>query len=233
VLVGDFDSARMLELAERRFGELPVGPPLPKLRASEPEPQGERRVLVRRPGPATYVQTSYLAADCRSQDFAALLALDAVLSGAKPMGGSGAQTNRSARIYKALVETELASGAGSGFAASHDPSLFTLRATVRQGQSAEAVEAALIAVVEDIAREGVGADELATKQRQVRAQLAYGLDGVSGIARRLGMWETLDSYTRVDSMADELAAVSADDVQRVAQTYLTERRRIVGHFIPE
>jgi zinc protease len=232
VLVGDFDSAKMLELAQRRFGELPPGPPLPKVRAVEPEPQGERRVVVRRPGPATYVQTSYLAADCSSADFAALLVLDAVLSGAKPMGGNGAQTNRSARIYRALVESELASSAGSGFAATRDPSLFTLRATVRAGQSAEAVERSLIDVVGRIAREGVPADELATKLRQVRAQLAYGLDGVSGIARRLGMWEVLDSYARVDRMPGELAVVTPDDVQRVAQTYLTERRRIVGHFVP-
>jgi zinc protease len=233
VLVGDFDSAKMLELAQRRFGELPPGPPLPKVRAVEPEPQGERRVMVRRPGPATYVQTSYLAADCSSADFAALLVLDAVLSGAKSMGGNGAQTNRSARIYRALVESELASSAGSGFAATRDPSLFTLRATVRAGQSAEAVEQALNAVVERIAREGISAQELAKVQKQVRAQVAYGAESVTNQALQLGMWEVLDSHTRVDTLLDELAGVTADDVQRVAQTYLTERRRTVGHFIPE
>jgi predicted Zn-dependent peptidase len=46
------------------------------------------------------------------------------------------------------------------------------------------------------------------------------------------MWEVLDSYRRVATLPDELAAVTADDVRRVAQQYLTENRRVVGHFIP-
>ncbi|MBC8074720.1 MAG: insulinase family protein, partial [Chloroflexales bacterium] len=191
------------------------------------------RVVVRRPGPAEYVQTSYLAADCRSADFAPLLVLDAVLSGAKPMGGGGAQTNRSARIYKALVETELASSAGSGYSPTHDPFLFGLEATVGDGHSAAEVEQALIDVVETIGREGISKQELAKVLKQVRAQVAYGTESVTNQALQLGMWEVLDSYTRVDTLLDELAAVTADDVQRVAQTYLTERRRTVGHFIPE
>jgi zinc protease len=66
----------------------------------------------------------------------------------------------------------------------------------------------------------------------VRAQVAYGSESVTNQAMMLGMWEVLDSYQRADTLFDELAAVSRDDVQRVAQTYLTERRRIVGQFIP-
>jgi zinc protease len=235
VLVGDFDSAKMLELAQRRFGELPPGPPLPKVRAVEPEPQGERRAVVRRPGPAEYVQIGYLAADCRSQDFAPLAVLDAVLSGAKSLTffGGGAQTNRSARIYKALVETGMSSGASSSYSPTRDPFLFGLDATVREGHSAAEVEAALIAVVDQLGREGISAQELAKVQKQVRAQVAYGAESVTNQALQLGMWEVLDSHTRVDTLLDELAGVTADDVQRVAQTYLTERRRTVGHFIPD
>jgi len=235
VLAGDFDSAQMLDLAERHFGGLPVGPPLPAVRALEPEPQGERRVVVRRPGPAEYVQIGYLTPDCRSKDFAPLAVLDAVLSGAKSLTffGGGAQTNRSARIYKALVETELASNAGSGYSPTHDPFLFGLEATVHDGHSAAEVEQALINVVETIGREGISRQELAKVLKQVRAQVAYGTESVTNQALQLGMWEVLDSYTRVDTLLDELAAVTADDVQRVAQTYLTERRRTVGHFIPE
>jgi zinc protease len=62
--------------------------------------------------------------------------------------------------------------------------------------------------------------------------VAYGAESVTNQAMQLGMWEVLDSYRRVDSLLDELAAVSAEDVRRVAQTYLTERRRVVGHFVP-
>jgi zinc protease len=48
----------------------------------------------------------------------------------------------------------------------------------------------------------------------------------------IGMWEVLDRYDRADALLDEIAAVQVEDVRRVAQTYLTERRRTVGHFLP-
>jgi zinc protease len=234
VLVGDFDTAALLPKVEHYFGGLPVGPQLPAFRAAEPEPQGERRVTIRRPGPAEYVQIGYLVPDCRSADFAPLAVLDAVLSGAKSLTffGGGAQTNRSARIYKALVETELASSAGSNFMPTRDPFLFEFAATARQGRNAAEVEKALTEVVERIQQDGISAEELAKVSKQVRAQVAYSSESVTNQALLLGMWEVLDSYRRSETLLDELAAVSAADVQRVAQTYLTERRRTVGHFVP-
>lgn len=234
VLVGDFRTDQIMAQVERHFGGLPPGPDLPPMRAVEPEPQGERRVVIRRPGPAEYVQIGYLAPDCRSPDFAPMAVLDAVLSGAKSpsfMGG-GAQTNRSARIYKALVETELAAAAWSSYIPSRDPFLFELNATAREHRTAAEVERALLEQVERIQQDGVEEAELARILKQVRAQIAYSLESVTNQAMQLGMWEVLDSYRRVDTLLEEFSAVSAEDVRRVAQTYLTERRRVVGHFVP-
>jgi zinc protease len=231
VLVGDFDTDTIMSRVEHYFAALPSGPPLPPFRAEEPEQQGERRVVVRRHGPAQYVQIVYHVPHCRHPDYAPLVVLDAVLSGAKSMSG-GAQTNRSARIYRALVETQLASYAGSGYRASYDPHLLELSATVQDGHTAAEVEAALIAEVEKIQREGVSAEEMTKVQKQVRAQIAYSGESVTNQALMLGMWEMLDRFTRVDALLGEISAVGAADVQRVAQTYLTERNRTVGLFIP-
>lgn len=234
VLVGDFDSAAMLRTVEGYFAELPRGPALPAVRAVEPEPQGERRVTIRRPGPAEYVQIGYLAPDCRSADFAPMAVLDAVLSGARALSfmGGGAQTNRSARIYQALVETELAVAAWSSYGPTRDPYLFELSATVHPDRDAATVEAALIREIERIQQDGISPAELAKVLKQVRAQIAYNSESVTNQALQIGMWEVLDSFRRVDTLPDELAAVTPDDVRRVAQRYLTERRRVVGHFIP-
>jgi zinc protease len=233
-LVGDFDAQAMLGRIERLFGDLPVGPELPAPRAVEPQQQGERRVLIRRPGPAQYVQIAFHAPDCRDPDFAAMVVLDAVLSGAKPLGfGGGAQTNRSARIYRALVETQLAAYAGSGFGASYDPTLLELHATVQEGRTAEEVEAALLAEVERIQQEDVSPAELQKVLKQVRAQVAYANESVTSQALSLGMWEVLDRYDRMERVPGELSAVTAEDVRRVAQRYLTDRNRTVGHFVPD
>jgi zinc protease len=232
-LVGDFQTDAIMQQVERYFASLPAGPQLPIFYAEEPEQQGERRVMIRRPGPAQYVQISYHTPDCRHSDFAALVLLDAVLSGAKALGfGGGAQTNRSARIYRALVETQIAAYAGSSYRPTRDPYLFDLDATVQEGHTAAEVEAALIREIEKIQQDGVDATEMAKVIKQARALMAYSSESVTQQSLRLGMWEVLDSYRRLDTLLDSLGAVSADDVQRVAQTYLIERYRTVGHLIP-
>jgi zinc protease len=234
VLSGAINTDAILAQVERYFGGLPAGPEVPPVRLTEPEQQGERRVVVRRPGAAQYVQLGYHVPGCRHPDFAALLVLDAVLSGAKPLSfGGGAQTNRSARLYRALVETQLATYAGSSFRATIDPHLFEFHANVQEGHSADEVEAALVAEVEKVQQHGVSAEELAKVQKQVRAQLAYSGESVTNQALLLGMWETLGGYQRTDTLLDEVRAVTGADVQRVAQTYLLARHRTVGHFIPE
>lgn len=233
VLVGDFKTDDMLRKVEQYFADLPSGPAIPAVRVEEPEQQGERRVVVRRPGAAQYVQMSYHTPNCRHADYAPLVILDAVLSGAKGFGfGGGAQTNRSARIYRALVETQLAAYAGSSYRPSYDPYLFDFDATVQQGHSAEEIEQALIGEVTKIQQDGVAAAEVAKAIKQTRAQIAYSSESVTQQALQLGMWEVLDSYKRLNTLLDEVATVTPEDVQRVAQAYLTENNRTIGHFIP-
>jgi oligopeptide/dipeptide ABC transporter ATP-binding protein len=158
VLVGDFQTDAIMQQVEQHFADLPSGPRLPVFRPEEPEQQGERRVVIRRPGPAQYVQICYHTPNNTHADFAPLVLLDAVLSGAKALGfGGGAQTNRSARIYRALVETQLAAYAGSGYRPARDPYLFDLDATVQEGHSADEIEAALIQEVTKIQQDGVDA----------------------------------------------------------------------------
>jgi zinc protease len=229
-MVGDVDADTILKRAEELYGGLPVGPEIPPMRAVEPEQQGERRVTIRRPGAAQYVQIAFHSPHCRHPDFAAMVVLDAVLSGAKPLGfGGGAQTNRSARIYRALVETQLAAYAGSGYGASYDPTLFELQATVQDGHTAAEVEAALLAEVDKIQQDSVSEIELQKVLKQVRAQIAYSGEGVTSQALSLGLWEVLDSYERMGRILDELSAVTAADVQRVAPhgwPFYSDRREL-------
>lgn len=234
VLVGDFATDTIRERVEHYFADLPIGPPFRAPHAVEPEPQGERVVYIRRPGAAAYIQVAFLAPDCRSADFAPMLVLDAVLSGAKPFTafGDGAQTNRSARMYQELVETGLASSATSYFHPTYDPFLFELYATVNANSSVSDVEAALMRQIYAIQQDGISQAELHKVIKQVQAQVVYGSESVTNQALLLGMWEMLDSYTRADALLDEIAAVCIEDVQRVAQTYLVPHRCTMGHFIP-
>jgi zinc protease len=103
---------------------------------------------------------------------------------------------------------------------------------VQQGRTAAEVEAALVAEVDRLRDELVSDAEMTKVRKQVRAQIAYSGDSVTNQALMLGMWQLLDRYDRTETLLDEVNAVSAEEVRRVAQRYLTERNRTVGHFIP-
>ena len=115
VAVGDFDSADLLARITDAFGSIPAAAAPPAVRSVEPPQEGERRVVVRRPGGAVpIVQMGFHVPAVTSPDFFPLLLVDGVLSGFKGPGvfGGEALGARSSRLYRALVERELAVDAG-------------------------------------------------------------------------------------------------------------------------
>lgn len=235
IAVGDFEAERVAALIAEAFGPIPAGDAPPVVRAVEPEQEGERRVVVRRPGGATaYLQIAYHTPAAAHPDLPALLITDGILSGFKgpsPLDGSGG--GRSNRLYRALVDAGLATEAGSGLVPSADPSLLRISATVRAGVEIQAVEAAVDAEIRRLRDEPVADDELARVARQARAQFVYLRDGVFRRAMALGAFAAVDRPETLFALADGVQRVSADDVSRVARTYLTDRRRTVGWYLPE
>jgi zinc protease len=234
IVVGDVDVAATRDRIIELFAPIPPGPPPPPVAAVEPLQTGERRVVVRQPGTAQYFQMAFHVPNASHTDDFSLMVLDAVLAGASPMtfGGGATPTHRSARLYRALVETELATRAGCGYSPSIDPGLFHFYATVREGRSLEEVEQAMWAEIKRIQDERVDEEELIKAQKQAKAQFAYALEGVTNQALWLGLMEMVDSYSRFHTFLDDLTTVTAADVQRVAQTYLTETNRTIGWFVP-
>lgn len=234
VAVGDFDSPAMLARLEALFGGYkPM--PLPELSPRpEPEQKGERRVVVSDEGETAYVTLAYHAPAATHPDFYPLVALDSILAGASSfnMFGGGGTSNKSSRLYKALVQTGLAAGVGGNLTPTVDPYLYSFFATVRAGQSVEAVERALDAEIERVSREPVTAAELAKAVKQAKAMFAYGAESVTNQGFWLGFTEVLQDYTWFENYIPRLEAVTVADIQRVARTYFHRHNRTVGHVAP-
>lgn len=233
VLVGDLDSDEVLVRIEALFGGIPRVDNIPVIDVEEPPQRGERRVKVRQMGPTSYVQIAYHTPKATHEDAAALMVLDAVFSGAKPMSlMRPTSTSRSARLYRALVETELASDVSSSFSLTIDPSLFSLEATVRPERQAMEVEEALLLEVEKIISDGVSEEELAKARKQTRAQLAYSTESAANQAYWLGFFDLLGDHKQFERFEEAIVSVSREQVQAAAHKYLLEDNRTVGHFIP-
>jgi zinc protease len=230
VIVGDIDVDWVQTRVEELFGPIPAGPTPPPMQVKEPPQQSERRVVMRQPGTTAYFQSVYHTCAGTHEDAFPMMMLEAILSGVN--FGGGPPTHRSARLYRALVETEIATYAGAHFQFGIDPDTIRFHGTVRDGHSLAEFETALDAEVVRLHQELVSEDELARVRKQVRAQFAYTLERVSSQAQWLGLMEMLGDWRRFDTFVDHLSTVTAEEVQRVAQKYLQPTNRTVGWFEP-
>ena len=234
VAVGDFDSAWMVERIEQYFGGVEAGPALPAMRLEEPEQRAERRIVLRGTDMTSYFGLAFHAPDARHADFFALTVMDSILSGAKGMGlFGGGSSNRSNRLYRALVDKELAVGVSSAFMPTIDPYVFGFSATLAQDITHQEIEEAIWAEIERMQEEPVAAEELEKAIKQTKAQFAYSSESVTNQAYWLGFSEMIADSEWFDGWLVNLEAVTADDVQRVAQSWFGRNKQTVGWYMPE
>jgi len=228
--VGAFEAKDMLARIDKAFGKIKPGPALPKIASVEPEQKGERRVTVEGEEMTSYIDVAYRAPDARHPDFIALVVLDAILAGLSFGGGS---TNASSRLYRALVDTELTTDVSGGLVPTHDPFLYIIGATVRQGRTPAEVEAALDAELQKIIDQPPAQAEVDKAIKQAKAQFAYGSESVTNQGYWYGFSEMFADTTWFEQYLDRLAQVTLDDVHRVAKEYLAKSRRTVGYYVPK
>jgi zinc protease len=237
VIVGDVDTDTTLRLVDRHFGSIPARPrPLRRV-IVEPEQRAERRVILRRAGTAAYWRAGFHAPPFSDAAFLPLLCADAALTGAAGLniwsGYKVPPPQRSARLYRALVDAGLASSVSGSLLPTELPFLYYLAATVAEGQTLAAVEEVVLGELDRLTRDGVTEAELAKARAQLRARFVYDGDSVTDIAHQLGYFATIASWRAYQELERRLALVTVDQVNDVARRTLTARNRTIGWFEPE
>jgi zinc protease len=236
VVVGDVVTDDVLRRVEHHFGSIEEGAMLPRLRSVEPPQLAERRVHFRKPGAAAYWRAAFHAPAFDDPDFFPMLLVDAVLSGASGLnlwsGHKVPTPQRSARLYRAVVDQGLASAIGGALIPTEDPFLYYVWATVADGQTLRPVEDAVLSELERLNRDGITEAELTKVRRQLRARFVYDSDSVTDIAHQLGYFATIATWTRYYELMPRLARVTLDEVNAAARRYLTRDNRTIGWFEP-
>lgn len=234
VAAGDFATAEMLAKLEHYFGVLPAGPPAPAMTLVEPEQQAERRVILRGSDRTAYSMHAFHGVAATHPDFFPLIVTDAVLSGAKGMGIFGdAGNSRSNRLYRSLVDSDLAVAVSSNFRPALDPDLFSFYVTLTPDTTHAQIEEVIWREIGKLQQEGVRADELHKAIKQTKAQFAYSSESVTYQGYWLGFSDIVAGLDWLDSWLDRLSAVTSDDVRRVAQHYFAPNKQTVGWYIPD
>jgi zinc protease len=164
-----------------------------------------------------------------------LVLLDAAYAGGGGIGHfGGGTTNKSSRLYKALVGTDLAAAVSGSVAPSIDPYLYTIFAIARPGVSLSQIESALTGELDRLGKEPLTQDELDKAIKRARAAYILAGESVTGQAQMIGMAEAVaGDYQWYENTLDSLAAVKLDDIERVRQNYLHPRNRVIGLYEPE
>lgn len=221
VIVGDFETDRIMGRVKKLFGSIPRGEAPPPVVTEEPPQEGERRVVVKREGSIPYVHVQFHIPSFRHPDSYPLAVLDMALT-----------EGRSSRLYRALIESQLATSVDSQLTQSLDPGWYSLYLTVRNGVGSARAEEALLAELEKATMELLTPRELQKAINQTRAHFVYANDKVSSRAFYLGYFETIATYKLVESYVEQVRKVTAEDVRRVAEKYFNADNRTVGFLQP-
>ena len=232
-VAGDFDTQSMLARIRELFEPIPAGPEPARLAREEPPQSGEVRLSVEGPGAISYVQVCCRFPAASHSDFFPLTVLDSLLAGPSNLNMfSGGISNKTSRLYRALVDKELAVSVHGGAQATIDPFLYTITMTIHPKRMPEEVLAALDKEIRRVREEKVTRDEISRAIKQARALFAYGSENITNQGFWLGYAEMFADYSWFQSYLDKLSAVTAKDVYRVANEYFKPQSRVVGTYIP-
>jgi zinc protease len=222
--------------ASHHFGGIRPGAVARRPLTREPEQFGERRLTLSREGTTAYFKLGYHAPAAGDPDFFPMLVLDAVLTGAKGLNlWASFRTpppQRSARLYRALVDAGLASSVTGGLVPTSEPFLYTISVTATDGTPLARLEEAACAELDRVRLRGVTEAERHKAARQLRARLVFENDSISNIAHQLGYFETIGSWRICETLRDRIDAVTLEQVAAAAFERLKPLNRTVAWFDP-
>lgn len=229
VVVGDVQPEGVFALAEKYFGAIKPRKLPARKSYSEVEPRGMRQITVKAPAKLPAVLMAWpvprLTDPANDWQPYALEMLAGVLDG-----------HAFSRLPRALVkEGQLALDVGVDYdPVSRGPALFLVGATAAEGKTLDQVIDGLKREIERIKREGIDAQELERVRAQVVAGQVFAQDSLFFQAMQIGRWESVGlGYLNRALRIEKLRQVSAEQIQEVAQRYLTDDRLSLARLDPQ
>lgn len=233
ILVGDLEPDKMIELVKKYFERIPRGKvDPPDVVTIEEKQYGEKRMIASAET-SPQAEVWYHTAAWKHADSYPLQVLSGIMSG------------KTGRLYKKLVdEKSLAKGsvAGGGRMMGGDrlavgayqdsrkyAGAFMVFAEGVSGVKAEQLETAMIEVIEDLKTNPVTEEELQKVKNQIKVENIRFMDIMSGIGIvfYVGSNAAMGDWTEANNGPRKCDLVTAEDIQRVANTYFTQDQKNV------
>ncbi|HEX7046327.1 MAG TPA: pitrilysin family protein [Gammaproteobacteria bacterium] len=221
-VVGDVDPDRIFALAEKYYGDIPAQPAPEPVTTVEPPQQGERTVVLERPGQTPMLQMAWHSGAADAQTMPALEVLMAILT-----------DGESSVLHQALVEQQLAIETGGFVHQGFDRGLTWIYAILPPYGDPAVVEKKITSVLDAIATEGVTPAQLEKAKNMLTANYWREMATISGKAQALGTYEIFHGdYRELFDAPAAWEAVTANDVRKVATEIFRKENRTVGVLKP-
>lgn len=219
VVSGAMKLADVKKLAEKYLAPIPAQPAPPAVNIIEPPQTGERRILLEKDVNTPYINIAYKAPEAKHKDYYALVLLNDILS-----------SGNSSRLYAELVDDkQLATAVFSSYQESFDPTLFNVYAMTNRGIDEKDLENAVYAEIEKIKKAGITEKELQKVKNQKLVEFYRQVETINGKSNNIGIYEVFfGDYRKMFEAPEMFNKVTAEDIQRVANTYLHVKNRTVG-----
>ena len=231
-IVGDFVPSDARSLVAKAFADVRARPVAPPNLTTELPQSGERRTLLHGPVERRHFQLAYPAPAASNPDFPAFMVLQQLLSGGSGLNlhqGDWAPTTPS-------VEGSLLFGAAEDVATwlppTRDPFLFIISGSIVANADRDAIEREVARRIASLRDSPIAEQRLAKAKAAVRRQVAEDVQTTEDAAHQLAFFEGVGALDLLLDIPRRLAAVTTDDVQRVARTYLVPERLTLGWMVP-
>lgn len=219
-VVGDVDPAVVKAFAQQYFGRIPRGKTQPPDVITLPIDQRGERVYTAEVDSAPESELYWRAVSYNGSDAPALDVLGEVLSG------------KSGRLYKRLVlGDQIATRVGANLDARKYGGAFGVFAEGKNDTDPAQLQAALLEELENIKKNGITPDELTRVMNSLKGNQFRQLDNPFWLMVQVLITDGLSyDWRDLDRYQERINEVTAADVQRVANTYLTLENRNTKRF---
>lgn len=224
VVVGDFKTSKVKSLIEKYYGKLPSKPLPERNYAKEPAQKAQQNAIVRRDVQNTSFVVAYQSPKQGDKDMYALDLAANIL-------GYGS----SSRIHKRLVyQKQVATSAYAYNYAMRDHGIFAVGVNMKPGVGADQALETVYNEIWKLRNQKVSEQELEKAKTQVMKDLVDSLKTMDGKARALAVNEIMTgSYESLFSDLEKYQAVTAEDIQRVAEKYTQQTQRSIITLEPK
>ncbi len=229
MVTGDVTPEDVRKLAEEKYGAVPSRELAPRSKEAAPPRLAETRINFALPGTKLpqllrmYRVPGYVNGPKGTAE--AMEVMAAIL-------GNGATS----RLYKTLVvDKKLAVEAGASYDGNNrGPGTFYVYAVPRDGVGFDTLETAMDQVIATMFRANPEEGEFARAKTQLIANATYQHDNQYLLAQDYGTALSIGlTIEDVEQWPDRIRAVQANDVRKVAQTYLIKEEAVTGRMSPK